>query len=72
MDGCFRLFAMPFSKSKPEQSIMWQLSFPTTLALATELSQDSEALKQMLLKKCSDWHSPIPEMIERTQPDLLM
>ncbi|CAF5069752.1 unnamed protein product, partial [Rotaria socialis] len=22
--------------------------------------------------KCSDWHSPIPEMIERTQPDLLM
>ncbi|CAF2042666.1 unnamed protein product [Rotaria magnacalcarata] len=72
MDGCFRLFAMPFSKSKPEQSIMWQLSFPTTLTLATELSQDSEALKQMLLKKCSDWHSPIPEMIERTQPDLLI
>jgi salicylate hydroxylase len=72
MDGCFRLFAMPFSKSKAEQSIMWQLSFPATLPLATELSKDSGMLKQMLLEKCSDWHSPIPEMIERTQLDLLM
>lgn len=72
MDGCFRLFAMPFSKSKLEQSIMWQLSFPATLDVATELSRDSGALKQMLLEKCADWHSPIPEMIERTQPDLLM
>jgi len=72
MDGCFRLFAMPFSKSRPEQSIMWQLSFPATLALATRLSQDPETLKQMLLEKCVDWHSPIPEMIERTSLDLLM
>jgi 2-polyprenyl-6-methoxyphenol hydroxylase-like FAD-dependent oxidoreductase len=51
---------------------MWQLSFPATLALATQLSQDSGTLKQMLLEKCADWHSPIPEMIERTQLDLLM
>ncbi|CAF3009004.1 unnamed protein product [Rotaria sp. Silwood2] len=72
MDGCFRLFAMPFSKSRPEQSIMWQLSFPATLPLATELSRDPGSLKQMLLEKCADWHSPIPEMIERTQLDLLM
>ena len=72
MDGCFRLFAMPFSKSIEEQSIMWQLSFPATLTLATELSRDSRALKEMLLERCGDWHSPIPQMIERTQPDLLM
>lgn len=72
MDGCFRLFAMPFSKSRPEQEIMWQLSFPTTLTLATQLSRDSMMLKHMLLEKCGDWHSPIPEMIERTQLDLLM
>ncbi|CAF1022593.1 unnamed protein product [Rotaria sp. Silwood1] len=72
MDGCFRLFAMPFSKSKPEQSIMWQLSFPVNLTLATQLSRDPEMLKQMLLEKCADWHSPIPEMIEKTQLDLLM
>jgi 2-polyprenyl-6-methoxyphenol hydroxylase-like FAD-dependent oxidoreductase len=26
----------------------------------------------MLLEKCTDWHSPIPEIIERTQLDLLM
>ncbi|CAF1019157.1 unnamed protein product [Adineta steineri] len=72
MDGCFRLFAMPFSKSKPEQSIMWQLSFPADLVLATQLSKDSQMLKQMLLEKCGDWHPPIPEMIEKTQLDLLM
>jgi salicylate hydroxylase len=72
MDGCFRLFAMPFSKFRPEQSIMWQLSFPATLDLATQLSRDPEKLKQMLLEKCVDWHSPLPEMIERTSLDLLM
>jgi 2-polyprenyl-6-methoxyphenol hydroxylase-like FAD-dependent oxidoreductase len=72
MDGCFRLFAMPFSKSRPDQSIMWQLSFPATLTLANQLSQDPGTLKQMLLEKCADWHSPIPEMIERTSSDLLM
>ena len=72
MDGCFRLFAMPFSKSKAEHSIMWQLSFPATLSLAIQLSKDSQMLKKMLLEKCGDWHSPIPEMIEKTQIDLIM
>jgi 2-polyprenyl-6-methoxyphenol hydroxylase-like FAD-dependent oxidoreductase len=72
MDGCFRLFAMPFSKSRSEQSIMWQLSFPATLSLSSQLSRDTQMLKQMLLEKCSDWHSPILEMIERTELDLLM
>jgi 2-polyprenyl-6-methoxyphenol hydroxylase-like FAD-dependent oxidoreductase len=51
---------------------MWQLSFPVGLTIATQLSRDPMALKQMLLEKCGDWHSPIPEMIERTSLDLLM
>ncbi|CAF4028715.1 unnamed protein product [Rotaria sordida] len=51
---------------------MWQLSFPATLGLATQLSQNPVMLKQMLLEKCADWHSPIPEMIERTPLDLIM
>jgi salicylate hydroxylase len=72
MDGCVRLFAMPFSKDKLEHSIMWQLSFPVHLALANQLSRDPDMLKQMLLEKCADWHAPIPEMIEKTQLDLLM
>ena len=72
MDGCFRLFAMPFSKLRPEQSIMWQLSFPATLAVATQLSRDPATLKHMLLEKCAGWHAPIPQMIERTESDLLM
>jgi 2-polyprenyl-6-methoxyphenol hydroxylase-like FAD-dependent oxidoreductase len=72
MDGCIRLFAMPFSKCRPSQSIMWQLSFPATLSLSNQLSRDTQMLKQMLLEKCIDWHSPILEMIERTELDLLM
>ena len=72
MDGCFRLFAMPFSKFRPEHAIMWQLSFPTPLETAIQLSKDTVMLKQMLLDKCGDWHPPIPEMIERTSLDLLM
>ncbi|CAF1058287.1 unnamed protein product [Adineta ricciae] len=72
MDGCFRLFAMPFSKSRPDESIMWQLSFPASQEYATELSRNSEMLKQMLMDKCADWHAPIPEMIAKTKLNLLM
>ena len=72
MDGCFRLFAMPFSKYRIDQSIMWQLSFPASLTEATQLSRDPLALKQMLIEKCADWHPPIPEMIEKTELHLLM
>ncbi|UJR08772.1 hypothetical protein I4U23_013028 [Adineta vaga] len=72
MDGCYRLFAMPFSKSRSEESIMWQLSFPATQTLATQLSRDPEMLKQMLMEKCADWHTPIPEMITKTQLNHLM
>ena len=65
MDGSFRLFAMPFSKFKDEESIMWQLSFPSTFEFANQLSKDLKLLKDYLLEKLNDWHSPIPQMIEK-------
>ena len=34
MDGEFRLFAMPFSKTREDQSMMWHLSFPCSFELA--------------------------------------
>lgn len=72
MDGSFRLFAMPFSKFNPDQSIMWQLSFPCQFDFANYLSKNPKELKEYLLDKCGDWHSPIPQMIKDTQIDLLM
>lgn len=72
MDGSSRLFAMPFSKFKEEESIMWQLSFPTSLDFANQLSKDLQFLKDYLMDKLKDWHSPIPQMIEKTRLELLM
>ena len=72
MDGSFRLFAMPFSKFKEEESIMWQLSFPTSLDFANELSKNLQLLKDYLLDKLNDWHSPIPQMIQNTKLELMM
>ena len=72
MDGCFRLFAMPFQNLDQNSLSCGSSPFPATLDLSTQLSRNPERLKQMLLEKCADWHSPIPEMIERTQLDLLM
>lgn len=72
MDGCFRLFAMPFSKFRIDHAMMWQLSFPIDLNEAIQYSRDPASLKNFLLEKCADWHPPIPEMIEKTQHHLLM
>ena len=72
MDGSLRFFIMPFSKTNPQQSVMWQLSFPLDLPKASEFAKDSAALKSFLIGHCSDWHAPIPEMIESTETSLLM
>jgi len=72
MDGCMRLFAMPFSKTRKDQNIMWQLSFPLELEKANYFSRDPTALKEFLIEKCSDWHKPIPDLIKSTEVSLLM
>ena len=72
MDEAFRLFAMPFPKCREDQSIMWQLSFPCSIELANQLSRDQQMLKDFILNQCHDWHQPIPQIIQKTQLDLIM
>ena len=72
MDGHFRFFAMPFSKTNPSQSIMWQLSFPIKLKQATEFASNPKDLKDFVLNHCKNWHEPIPTMISKTPVNLIM
>lgn len=66
-NGNERIYMMPYSKD----SIMWQLSFPMTVEEATTLSKlGCGALKEEACKR-TQWHSPIPEIMERTDESLI-
>jgi salicylate hydroxylase len=61
-NGNERIYMMPFDAD----SIMWQLSFPMSEDEAKNLSsKGSEALKEEAIKR-TNWHSPIPEIINAT------
>lgn len=61
-NGNERIYMMPFSKD----AIMWQLSFPFSEVKAKELSaKGPEALKEEACRR-TQWHSPIPEIMEAT------
>ncbi|CAJ1963003.1 unnamed protein product [Cylindrotheca closterium] len=68
-DGSTRIYLMPYSST----AYMWQLSFPMKdEALAKEISNNGPtALKQEALERCRKWHSPIPEILEKTPVDLV-
>jgi len=68
-DGSTRIYLMPYSST----SYMWQLSFPIKdERLAKELScKGPAALKQEALNRCGKWHSPIPDILEKTPVDLV-
>lgn len=72
LDGHFRLFAMPFSKTTPSQSIMWQMSFPLDISQAKYFASNPIQLKEFLMEHCKCWHDPIPQMIDSTPIDLIM
>ncbi len=62
-NGNERIYIMPYTKD----SVMWQLSFPMTETEAKALSaQGAKALKQEAIKR-TQWHTPIPEIIQATQ-----
>jgi len=68
VDGVTRLYSMPFTADL----CMWQLSFPCSEADAKKftegtLSERAAMLKAEALRRCSGWHSPIPEMFETTE-----
>ncbi len=63
-----RIYVMPYDKD----SIMWQLSFPMNETEAIKLSKKwSNTLKQEWIRRLSDWHSPIPEILEATKTSLI-
>jgi 2-polyprenyl-6-methoxyphenol hydroxylase-like FAD-dependent oxidoreductase len=61
-NGHERIYMMPFDSD----SIMWQLSFPISEKEAKELStKGPEALKKEACKR-TQWHAPIPQILETT------
>lgn len=66
-NGKERIYMMPFDKD----SIMWQLSFPLTENEAKNLSaKGKKALKEEAIRR-TQWHSPIPEILQATQEKLI-
>lgn len=85
-DGTTRLYAMPFSKRGQETArafsylqsrqgqgeTMWQLSFPLDETDAIKLSQEGPvALKREALKRCGEWHAPIPDLLQNSPEQLI-
>lgn len=66
-----RLYIMPFSNRNPNQAIMWQISFHLNEDDAKKLSRDSHALKREVLRRCSDWHDPIPKVLSDTPAEFV-
>ena len=65
-NGTQRMYMMPFDKD----SVMWQFSYPISEEEARTLSKNgSGALKNEVLKLTKNWHHPIPQILEATQPN---
>jgi salicylate hydroxylase len=75
-DGCTRLYMMPFSQegcwAGATNLSMWQLSWPVSdPAEARAFAAEPAALKAEVLRRCGDWHDPIPELLRSTTHELL-
>lgn len=61
-NGNERIYVMPYSSN----SVMWQLSFPMTEQESKTLSaKGAKALKEEARRR-TQWHNPIPQMLEAT------
>lgn len=61
-NGNERIYIMPYKSD----SVMWQLSFPMSENEAKELSaKGPKALKEEALRR-TQWHNPIPQILEAT------
>jgi len=67
VDGSARIYAMPFTTN----STMWQLSFPCAEEAARRLVKDAAALKAELLRRCGEWHAPVPALLRKTPLDCM-
>lgn len=62
VDGTTRIYAMPFTTT----STMWQLSFPCPEEDARALAKDPVGLKSEILRRCANWHEPVPALLRDT------
>ncbi|WP_286967336.1 FAD-dependent oxidoreductase [Flavobacterium sp. UBA4854] len=66
-NGNERIYVMPYTGD----SVMWQLSFPMSEEEAKELSaKGPKALKEEACRR-TQWHTPIPQILEATQESLI-
>lgn len=66
-NGNERIYVMPYTSD----SVMWQLSFPMSEEDAKILSTEgTKALKDEACRR-TQWHSPVPQILEATQEDLI-
>lgn len=62
-NGNERIYIMPYNSD----TVMWQLSFPLSEQEAKELSaKGAKALKEEACRR-TQWHDPIPQILEATQ-----
>eukprot|EP00040_Diaphanoeca_grandis_P018354 m.96520 g.96520 ORF g.96520 m.96520 type:complete len:646 (-) comp26900_c0_seq7:123-2060(-) len=76
LDGVTRLYTMPFADESTAVKLgltetksrltMWQLSFPVSIEEAEKICKDKTSLKAEALKRCGDWHVPIPTLLKTT------
>lgn len=65
VNGKERMYMMPYTND----TVMWQFSFPISEAEAKALSANgAQALKEEACKR-TQWHEPIPQIMEATQAD---
>ncbi|KAF2339020.1 FAD-dependent oxidoreductase [Flavobacterium nitrogenifigens] len=66
-NGNERIYVMPYTAD----SVMWQLSFPMSEEEAKELSSKGpQALKEEACRR-TQWHTPIPQILQATQENLI-
>ncbi|MGE8339487.1 MAG: FAD-dependent oxidoreductase [Flavobacterium sp.] len=66
-NGNERIYIMPYTAD----SVMWQLSFPMSEEEARELSaKGPQALKEEACRR-TQWHTPIPQILQATQENLI-
>ncbi|PBI90136.1 FAD-dependent urate hydroxylase [Flavobacterium sp. ACN2] len=66
-NGNERIYIMPYTAD----SVMWQLSFPMSEEEAKELSaKGPQALKEEACRR-TQWHTPIPQILQATQENLI-
>eukprot|EP00941_MAST-03F_sp_MAST-3F-sp1_P004956 g4956.t1 len=49
-----------------EGTTMWQLSFPCSIEEAKKIASTPESLRGEALRRCREWHAPIPDLLENT------